>query len=172
MALPKSNTPKRCSRKCKQCRPWSDCSSWSSLIWVCTVCPDLSVRKLRIITVDQTAVWSVSTLFAILSAFFFFLMHDSIVKPHCSIFWISTVIFVSESNFIYIGLNFISLYKLQAETYNTHSDNNTEHLHNRDSEESQNDFSNPSYIYWASKVLHCSSNSNCYTFSNIYGIQK
>ena len=42
------------------------------------------------------------------------------------------------------GLNFISLYKLQAETYNTYYDNNTEHLHNRDSEESQNDFCNPS----------------------------
>ena len=27
------------------------CSSRSSLIWVCTVCPGLSVRKLRIITV-------------------------------------------------------------------------------------------------------------------------
>lgn len=36
-----------------------------------------------------------------------------------------------------LGLNFISLYKLQAETYNTHYNNNTEHLHNRDSEESQ-----------------------------------
>ena len=31
-----------------------DCSSKSSLIWVCTVCPDLSVRKLRIITGMQT----------------------------------------------------------------------------------------------------------------------
>ena len=39
---------------------------------------------------------------------------------------------------------FISLYKLQAETYNTHYNNNTEHLHNRDSEESQIDFCNPS----------------------------
>ena len=28
-----------------------DCSSRSSLIWVCTVCPGLSVQKLRIITV-------------------------------------------------------------------------------------------------------------------------
>ena len=28
-----------------------DCSSRSSLIWVCTVCPDLYVQKLRIITV-------------------------------------------------------------------------------------------------------------------------
>ena len=35
----------------KQWRPWSDCSSRSSLIWVCTVCPYLSVRKLRVITV-------------------------------------------------------------------------------------------------------------------------
>ena len=41
-----------------------------------------------------------------------------------------------------LGLNFISLYKLQAETYNTHYNNNTEHLHNRDSGESQNDFCN------------------------------
>ena len=31
--------------------PLSDCSSRSSLIWVCTVCQDLSVRKLRVITV-------------------------------------------------------------------------------------------------------------------------
>ena len=38
----------------------------------------------------------------------------------------------------------ISLYKLQAETYNAHYNNNTEHLYNRDSEESQNDFCNPS----------------------------
>ena len=43
---------KRCSLKGKQCRPRSDCSSSrSSLIWVCTVCSDLSVRKLRIITI-------------------------------------------------------------------------------------------------------------------------
>ena len=41
---------KRCRRNSKQCRPWSDCSS-SSLIWVCTVCLDLFVRKLRNITV-------------------------------------------------------------------------------------------------------------------------
>ena len=33
----------------KQCRPWSDCSS----IWIYTVCPDLPVRKLRIITGSQ-----------------------------------------------------------------------------------------------------------------------
>ena len=47
MAFPWSNASKRCRGNCKQCRPWSDCS----LIWVCTVCPDLSVRKLRKITV-------------------------------------------------------------------------------------------------------------------------
>ena len=41
----------RCRRNGKQCRPWSDCSSRSSLIWVCTVFPGLSVRKLRIIMV-------------------------------------------------------------------------------------------------------------------------
>ena len=34
-----------------QTAPRSDCSSRSSLFWVCTVCPDLSVRKLWIITV-------------------------------------------------------------------------------------------------------------------------
>ena len=44
---------KRCRWNGKQCRPWSDCSFWSgstwrsSLICVHTVCPDLSVPKLR-----------------------------------------------------------------------------------------------------------------------------
>ena len=54
VALPYSNESKRCRRNGKQCRPWSDFSSRSSLIWVCTVCPDISVRKLRIITVPCT----------------------------------------------------------------------------------------------------------------------
>ena len=49
MAFPYSNASKRCRGNCKQCRPWSD--SRSSLIWVCTYCPDLSVRKLGKITV-------------------------------------------------------------------------------------------------------------------------
>ena len=57
ITLPKSNAPKRCSQYCKQCRPWSDCFLRSSLIWVCTVCPDLSVRKLRIITVCVQRRW-------------------------------------------------------------------------------------------------------------------
>ena len=35
----------------KQCRPWSDCSSRGILIWVYTVCPDLTIWKLRIIKV-------------------------------------------------------------------------------------------------------------------------
>ena len=47
------NVSKGCRGNCKQCRPWSDCSSRSSLIWVCTVCPGLSVWKLKIITVNQ-----------------------------------------------------------------------------------------------------------------------
>ena len=55
MALPKSNVSIRYRQNCKQCRPWSDCSSRSSLIWVCTVFPDLSVWKHRIITVH--ALW-------------------------------------------------------------------------------------------------------------------
>ena len=42
---------KRCRRNGKQWKPWSDCFSRSSLIWVCTVCPGIPVRKLRIITV-------------------------------------------------------------------------------------------------------------------------
>ena len=37
-----------------QTAPRSDCSSRSSLIWVYTVCLDLSVRKLRNITVLHT----------------------------------------------------------------------------------------------------------------------
>ena len=44
---PDQNESKRCKRKGKQCRPWADCS----LIWVCTVCPGISVRKQRIIRV-------------------------------------------------------------------------------------------------------------------------
>ena len=39
-----------------QSRPRSDCSSRSSLIWVCTVCSDLPVRKLRIITVSGSLI--------------------------------------------------------------------------------------------------------------------
>ena len=43
---------KRCRRNGKQCTLWSDCSFWSSLIWIYIVCPDLSVQKLSIITVS------------------------------------------------------------------------------------------------------------------------
>ena len=47
------------SKWCKwnsiQCRLRSDCSSRSSLILVCTVCPDLSAGKLRVITVNALA---------------------------------------------------------------------------------------------------------------------
>ena len=50
MWLYQSNESKQCRQNGIQCRPWSDCSS-RSLIWVCTVCPGISVRKLRIITV-------------------------------------------------------------------------------------------------------------------------
>ena len=46
------------AESCKQCRPRSDCSSRSSLIWVCTVCPDLSVRTLRNITVNVNCCWN------------------------------------------------------------------------------------------------------------------
>ena len=56
----KSNSSKRCRGNCKQCRPWSDCSSRSSLIWVCIVCPNLSVRKFRIITVLIKSTWQTS----------------------------------------------------------------------------------------------------------------
>ena len=44
--------------------PWSDCYSRSSMIWVCTVWPDLSARKLRVITVaHRTCVgWAFSIL--------------------------------------------------------------------------------------------------------------
>ena len=45
----------------KQCRPWPR----SSLIWVCIVCPDLSVRKLRIIMVLKVSpyIWAPSSEF-------------------------------------------------------------------------------------------------------------
>ena len=39
---------KRCKWNSIQWRPWSDCSSRSSLIWVCTVCPILLDQNLRI----------------------------------------------------------------------------------------------------------------------------
>ena len=47
-----SNASKQCRRNGKQYRRSSDCSSWSSLIWVYTVCSVLSVRKFRNIAVD------------------------------------------------------------------------------------------------------------------------
>ena len=39
-------------------RPWSDCSSRSKLIWVYTVCSDLSVQKFRNITL--LGLWELS----------------------------------------------------------------------------------------------------------------
>ena len=48
VVLPKNYVSKRYRLNGKQYRSWSDCSS--SLIWVNTVCLDLSVRKLWIIT--------------------------------------------------------------------------------------------------------------------------
>ena len=35
----------------KHCRPWSDCSFWSSLSWVCTDCSDMSVLILTFFAV-------------------------------------------------------------------------------------------------------------------------
>ena len=43
---------KRFRQNNKQSRPWSDCSLRSSLIWVCTVCSDLSVPILQVISVS------------------------------------------------------------------------------------------------------------------------
>ena len=51
--LPLSNTSKRCRQNGKQCRPWSDCSSRSSLIWVYTVCSGLWLQKLGKIRMKQ-----------------------------------------------------------------------------------------------------------------------
>ena len=51
MALPQGNATKRCRWNGKLCRPWSDCT---------TLCPDHSVRKLRIIMVisfDKETLW-------------------------------------------------------------------------------------------------------------------
>ena len=51
MVLTWSKASKTCRQNGKQCRPWSGCSSRSSLIWVYTVCPELSVQKFMTITV-------------------------------------------------------------------------------------------------------------------------
>ena len=73
----KSNECKRCRRNGKQRRPRSDCSSRSSLIWVYTVCPGISVRKLGIITatyilkaikfesIHACSLWSTNIFFSI-----------------------------------------------------------------------------------------------------------
>ena len=46
------NFSERCRWNGKQCRPWSDCSTYrNSLIWVCSVCQVMSVEKFRTITV-------------------------------------------------------------------------------------------------------------------------
>ena len=42
---------KRFSRNGEQCRPWSNCSFESSLIWFYTVCPNPSVQNVRIFMV-------------------------------------------------------------------------------------------------------------------------
>ena len=61
MALPKSNAP-------------GIANSVDLLIWVCTVCPDLSVRKLRIITVvlSCTLNFCFFTLFCVFQNVFWF----------------------------------------------------------------------------------------------------
>lgn len=46
-----SDASKRCQWNGKKCRSWSDCSMWSSLIWVFTVCPCLPVPILTIFMV-------------------------------------------------------------------------------------------------------------------------
>ena len=50
------NLSQRCKWNSKHWRPWSDCSSRSSLLWVCNVCTDWSVRKFRIITVGYLTI--------------------------------------------------------------------------------------------------------------------
>ena len=64
MTLSLSNESNRCRRIAKQCRSWSDCSCWSSLIWVYTVCSDLSVRKFRNITVFVYVIQNVAHRFS------------------------------------------------------------------------------------------------------------
>ena len=54
------NASKRCRQNYsgKQYRPWSDCSFWSSLIWVYAVCPALSIQKLWIAMELLETCWS------------------------------------------------------------------------------------------------------------------
>ena len=64
----------------KQCRSWSDCSLWSCLIWVFTVCPDMSIQKLRIITILFTFNFSLLCCFPWLAPIqWFLLLHESAV---------------------------------------------------------------------------------------------
>ena len=51
LVLKCSNASKRCRWNGKQCRPWSDCSSRSSLIGAWNVCSDFSVPIMRIFTI-------------------------------------------------------------------------------------------------------------------------
>ena len=58
--------------ECKQCRPWSDCSFRSSLIWVCTVCichfvRHFGVQNFKTFTV---VIWSLITLTPLKRTFF------------------------------------------------------------------------------------------------------
>ena len=48
-----------CRRNREQCRPWSECSFWSSLIWVGIVCLVLSVPVLRTFAVYHSVMFRV-----------------------------------------------------------------------------------------------------------------
>ena len=94
----------------KQCRPWSDCSFRSSLIWVCTVCicyfdRNLGIQNFRTFTIPITYVSQqflaiqISSLVYFLVFFFFLLFHAAPNK------WTSSSFITKEWGKIYIIQN-------------------------------------------------------------------
>ena len=67
----RGSTYRWCKWNSKQWRPWSDCTFRSSLIWVCTVCPDLSVWKLREQDSPFEYMWWMLTRIAQVKRFYF-----------------------------------------------------------------------------------------------------
>ena len=62
----------------KQCRPWSDCSSGSSLIWVCTVCICHFVRNFGVSNFRAFTVLDKSARFQLVPQFAF----DTVELPY------------------------------------------------------------------------------------------
>ena len=107
LVSPQGNVSKRCRQNGKRCRLWSNCS-FCSLIWVCTVCPDLSFRKLTVMflsfrtdrsgqTVQTHIRSSLIRVYTVCTSLCIVWMHHSKETPSCSTFRVITINFwVSE----------------------------------------------------------------------------